>query len=152
MEKTLVIIKPDGVQRSLVGEIIGRFERRGLRIVGLKMMQITPELAQIHYAEHRGKDFFDRLIKHITSAPVVVIVFEGQQAIEIVRRTIGDTNPADAEPGTIRGDLGLMTSRNLVHASDSPQTAEVEVPRFFSPEEILSYSREIDRWVFLTSQ
>ena len=115
-------------------------------------MQITPELAQIHYAEHRGKDFFDRLIKHITSGPVVLMVFEGQQAIEIVRRTIGDTNPADAEPGTIRGDLGLMTSRNLVHASDSPQTAGIEIPRFFSPAEILSYSREIDRWVFVTSQ
>jgi len=152
LEKTLVIIKPDGVQRGLVGEIIGRLEQRGLRIVGLKMMQIAPELAEIHYAEHRGKDFFEPLIKHITSAPVVVMILEGQRAIEVVRRTIGNTNPAEAEPGTIRGDLALMTSRNLVHASDSPHTAEIEIPRFFLPAEILAFSREIDRWVFVTTQ
>ena len=151
MEKTLVIIKPDGVQRGLVGEIIARLERRGLRIVGLKMMQVTPELASTHYAEHHGKDFFEPLIKHITSSPVIVAIFEGQHAIEVVRNTIGSTNPAEADPGTIRGDLALMTSRNLVHASDSPLTAEIEIPRFFSPAEIMTYSREIDRWVYVTT-
>jgi nucleoside-diphosphate kinase len=148
MERTLVIIKPDGIQRSLVGEIIGRFERRGLRFIAMKMMMISTELARTHYAEHEGKDFFEPLIRFITSGPVIVMILEGDRAIELVRRTIGQTNPAEAEPGTIRGDLALITSRNLIHGSDSPETAAVEIPRFFSPEEIVSLSRDVDRWIF----
>ena len=148
MERTLVIIKPDGVQRSLIGEITGRLERRGLRIIALKMMQITPELARIHYAEHEEKPFFEPLVQYITSGPVVVMILEGDQAIEIVRRTMGSTNPVEAEPGTIRGDLALMTGRNLIHGSDSPKTAAIEIPRFFSPEEIVPLSRDIDYWIF----
>lgn len=148
MERTLVIIKPDGVQRSLIGEIIGRLEQRGLRIVGMKMMRISPDLARIHYAEHDGKPFFESLIEYITSGPVVVMVLEGTQAIEIVRRTMGRTNPVEAEAGTIRGDLALMTGRNLIHGSDSAATAAIEIPRFFASDEIVSSSRDIDRWVF----
>ena len=148
LERTLVIIKPDGIQRSLIGEIIGRLEQRGLRIIAMKMMQITPELARIHYAEHVGKPFFEPLVQYITSGPVVVITLEGYQAIEIVRRTMGGTNPAEANPGTIRGDLALMTSRNLIHGSDSSEAAATEIPRFFSPEEIVSLSRDIDRWIY----
>ena len=148
MERTLVIIKPDGIQRGLIGEIIGRLEQRGLRIIAMKMMQIAPELARIHYAEHEELSFFEPLIQYITSSPVVVMVLEGDQAIKVVRRTIGCTNPVEAEPDTIRGDLALITSRNLIHGSDSPKTAATEISRFFSPEEIVSLSRDIDRWIF----
>ncbi len=148
MERTLVIIKPDAVQRGLIGEITGRFERRGLRIVAMKMMQITPELAERHYAVHRGKPFYEGLIRYITSAPVVVMVLEGNRAIEIVRRTMGATNPAEATPGTIRADFGLEVGRNLVHGSDGPDTAAFEIPLFFTEEEILSYTRDTDRWIF----
>ncbi|HIE38220.1 MAG TPA: nucleoside-diphosphate kinase [Anaerolineales bacterium] len=148
MEQTLVIIKPDAVQRGLIGEIVGRFERRGLRIVAMKMMRITPQLAERHYAVHKGKPFYPGLIQYITSAPVVVMVLEGNQAIEIVRRTMGATNPADAVPGTIRADLGLEVGRNLVHGSDGPDTAAFEIPLFFSEEEVLSYTRDTDHWIF----
>lgn len=148
MERTLVIIKPDAVQRGLIGEIITRFERRGLRIVALKMMQIDKSLAERHYAIHKGKPFYEPLIRYITSAPVVVMVLEGNKAIEIVRRTMGATNPAEAAPGTIRADFGLEIGRNLVHGSDGAETAAFEVPLFFSEEEILSYTRDTDRWIF----
>jgi nucleoside-diphosphate kinase len=148
VEQTLVIVKPDAVQRGFIGEIVGRFERRGLRLVAVKMMQISPELAERHYAVHKGKPFYPGLIRYITSAPVVVMVLEGNQAIEIVRRTMGKTNPADAAPGTIRADLALEMGRNLVHGSDGPETAAFEIPLFFSAEEILSYSRDTDRWIF----
>ena len=148
MERTLVIIKPDAVQRGLIGEIIRRLERRGLRIAAMKMMQITPELARRHYAVHEGKPFFEPLITYITSAPVVVMVIEGRNAIEIVRRTMGATNPAEAAPGTIRADFALEIGRNLVHGSDSPETAAAEVALFFREDEILSYSRDTDRWIF----
>lgn len=148
MERTLVIIKPDAVQRGLIGEIITRFERRGLRIVALKMMQIDKSLAERHYAIHKGKPFYEPLIRYITSAPVVVMVLEGNRAIEIVRRTMGATNPAEAAPGTIRADFGLEIGRNLVHGSDGAETAAFEVPLFFSEEEILSYTRDTDRWIF----
>ena len=148
MEKTLVIIKPDGVQRGLIGEIIGRLERRGLRIIAMKMMQITPDLAKRHYAVHQGKHFFDSLIEYITSGPVVVMVIEGNRAVEVVRRLMGSTDPAQAELGTIRGDFALDMSRNLIHGSDSLQTAEFEISLFFSPDEIVSLSRDIDRWIF----
>lgn len=148
MERTLVIIKPDGVQRGLAGDIISRFERRGLRIAAMKLMQISLELAQRHYAVHKGKAFYEPLLQYITSGPVVVMVLEGRDVIGTVRRTMGATNPAKATPGTIRADLALETGRNLVHGSDSPETATFEIPLFFSDDEILSYSRDTDRWIF----
>jgi nucleoside-diphosphate kinase len=147
MERTLIIIKPDGVQRGLVGPILTRFERRGLRFAALKLMHITPELAARHYAIHKGKPFYDGLIEFITSGPVLVAVIEGHDAINIARKTMGVTNPAAAEPGTIRADFGLEVGRNLVHGSDGPDTAAFEVPLFFSEEEILSYNRAVDDWI-----
>jgi nucleoside-diphosphate kinase len=148
LERTLVIIKPDAVQRGLIGEIISRFERRGLRIAGMKLVQIDESLARRHYAIHEGKPFYEPLIHYITSSPVVVMVLEANDAIDIVRRTMGATNPAEAAPGTIRADLGLEIGRNLVHGSDGPETAAFEVPLFFSDAEILSYGRDTDRWIF----
>ncbi len=148
MERTLVIVKPDGVQRGLIGPIIARLEQRGLRIVGLKMIQIDQALARKHYAIHEGKPFFDGLIRYITSAPVVVMVVEGTKAIEIVRATMGATNPAAAAPGTIRADYALEIGRNLVHGSDGPETAKTEISLFFKPEELLEYSRDTDKWIF----
>ncbi|MBM4466489.1 MAG: nucleoside-diphosphate kinase [Chloroflexi bacterium] len=148
MERTLVIVKPDGVQRGLAGAIINRFERRGLRIAALKLMQISLELAQRLYAVHEGKTFYETLLQYITSGPVVVMVLEGNDAIEVVRRTMGATNPAQAAPGTVRADFALETGRNLVHGSDSPETAAYEIPLFFSDDAILSYPRDTDRWIF----
>ena len=148
MEHTLVIIKPDAVQRGLIGEIINRFERRGLRIVALKLIQIDEALAQRHYAIHEGKPFYEPLIRYITSSPVVVMVLEGNNAIEVARRTMGATNPAEAAPGTIRSDFSLEIGRNLVHGSDGPETAAFEVPLFFTEDELLSYERDTDRWIF----
>lgn len=148
MERTLVIIKPDAVQRGLIGQIIQRFEQRGLRIVAMKLMQIDTDLARRHYAVHEGKSFYDGLIRYITSAPVVVMVLEGRDAIEIVRRTMGSTNPAQAAPGTIRADFGLEVGRNLVHGSDGPETAAFEIGLFFAADEILSYERAVDPWIF----
>jgi nucleoside-diphosphate kinase len=148
LERTLVIIKPDAVQRGLIGEIVTRFERRGLRIAALKLIHIDKSLAQRHYAIHEGKPFYEPLIRYITSSPVAVMVLEGNDAIETVRRTMGATNPAGAAPGTIRADLGLEIGRNLVHGSDGPETAAFEVGLFFTDEEILSYQRDTDRWIF----
>ena len=148
MEHTLVIIKPDAVQRGLIGEIIARFERRGLRIAALKIMQIDKALAQHHYAIHKDKPFYEPLIQYITSSPVVVMALEGNEVIETVRRTMGATNPAEAAPGTIRADFGLEIGRNLVHGSDGPETAAFEVPLFFTEDELLSYERDTDRWIF----
>jgi len=148
VERTLVIVKPDGVQRGLIGPIITRLEQRGLRIIGLKMIQITTDLARKHYAIHEGKPFFDGLILYITSAPVVVMVVEGTKAIDIVRATMGATNPAAAAPGTIRADYALEIGRNLVHGSDGPETARTEIALFFQPEELLEYSRDTERWIF----
>lgn len=148
MEHTLVIIKPDAVQRGLIGEIIARFERRGLRIAAMKLMQIDESLAKRHYAIHEGKPFYEPLIRYITSSPVVVMVLEGNDAIEITRRTMGATNPAEAAPGTIRADFGLEIGRNLVHGSDGTDTAAFEVPLFFEEDEIISYERDTDRWIF----
>lgn len=147
MERTLFIVKPDGVQRGLIGEIVGRLERRGLRLIGMKLMQITPELASRHYAVHVGKPFYEGLIKYITSAPVVAMVWEGPNAIELVRATMGATNPVKAAPGTIRADLGLMTGRNLVHGSDGPETAAFEIGLFFKDEELVSYTRSVEPWI-----
>jgi nucleoside-diphosphate kinase len=147
VERTLIIVKPDGVQRGLIGAVIERFERRGLKIVGLKMIQVSRELAEQHYAEHRGKPFFEGLVGFITSSPVVVGVLEGPSAIDVVRATVGATNPATSAPGTIRADFGLTIGRNLIHASDGPDAAQREVSLFFSPDELVSYERSIDRWL-----
>jgi nucleoside-diphosphate kinase len=148
MERTLVLVKPDGMQRGLAGEIIGRLERRGLRIAALKLMQVPEELARRHYAEHEGKGFYLGLISYITSSPIIAAVFEGSNAIEAARQTMGKTNPLQAAPGTIRGDLGLETGRNLVHGSDSPDSAAREIALFFGEGEVASYTRDVDRWVF----
>jgi len=147
VERTLVIVKPDGVQRGLIGEIIARLERRGLKLVGLKFMQITPELARRHYAVHQGKPFYEPLVAYITSSPVTVMVWEGKQAIEVVRKTMGATNPVNAEPGTIRADFGVEIGRNLVHGSDGPETAAFEVALFFREEELVSWARSGERWI-----
>jgi nucleoside-diphosphate kinase len=148
MERTLIIIKPDAVQRGLTGEIITRLERRGLRIVAMKMMQISKELAARHYAVHLGKPFYEGLIEYITSSPVVVMAVEGKESIEIVRKTMGATAPAEAAPGTIRADFALEIGRNLVHGSDGPETAAFELGLFFRDDEMLSWGRDTDRWIF----
>jgi nucleoside-diphosphate kinase len=147
MERTLVIIKPDAVQRGLIGPILTRLEARGLRFSALKLIQITSDLAARHYAVHEGKPFYKGLIEFITSGPVVVAVIEGNDAIHIVRTTMGATNPAQAAPGTVRADFGLEIGRNLVHGSDGPETAAYEIPLFFADEEILSYERAVDGWI-----
>lgn len=146
-ERTLIIVKPDAVQRGLIGEVLGRLERRGLKVVALKMIWMSRELAEAHYAVHRGKPFFEDLVNFITSCPVVVGVVEGPNAIAVTRKTMGETDPAKSEPGSIRGDLGLTIGQNLIHGSDGPETAAYEIGLFFRPEEILSYERAIDRWV-----
>jgi nucleoside-diphosphate kinase len=148
MERTLILIKPDAMQRGLAGEIIARFERRGLRVIGMKLMQVPDDLARRHYAEHEGKGFYDGLIQYITSSPIIALAFEGTNAIEAARQTMGKTNPLQAAPGTIRGDLGLETGRNLVHGSDSPESAARELALFFGDGEITGYTRDVDRWVF----
>jgi nucleoside-diphosphate kinase len=146
-ERTLVLIKPDGVQRLLTGRILARYEDRGLKIVGLKLIHVSRELAEQHYAVHRQKPFFTGLVDFITSAPLVAAVLEGPNAIAVVRAMNGATRPHEAEPGSIRGDFALETAQNLVHASDGAETAETEVALWFRPKELLDYDREIDRWV-----
>lgn len=148
MERTLVLVKPDAMQRGLAGEILARLERRGLRIAGLKLMQVERSLAERHYGEHVGKPFYESLVSYITSSPIVAAVFEGTNAVEAVRTTMGVTNPSKAGPGTIRGDLGLEIGRNLIHGSDSLDSAEREVALFFQPSELIDYERAIDRWLF----
>lgn len=145
-ERTLVLIKPDGVQRLLVGRIVGRFEERGLKIVGLKLVRVDRSLAERHYAVHKGKPFIEGLLAFITSGPLAAMVLEGPQAIAVVRSMVGATRPAEAAPGTIRGDLALETAQNLIHASDGPETAASEVALWFGDAELLTYDREIDRW------
>jgi nucleoside-diphosphate kinase len=140
-ERTLVLVKPDGVKRGLVGEIVSRLERKGLKIVAAKMLRVTPELAQRHYAEHQGKPFYPALIQHITSGPVVALALEGRSAIAVVRLVTGATNPQTAAPGTVRGDLALGLTANLIHASDSAESAARELPLYFAPEEFLAYSQ-----------
>jgi nucleoside-diphosphate kinase len=147
-ERTLFLVKPDAMQRGLAGEIIRRLESRGLKIVALKLMLVTPEIAERHYGEHKGKPFYQGLVDFITSSPIIAAVLEGTNAIEIVRATNGLTNPLKAAPGTIRADFGLETGRNLVHASDSPESAAREIGIFFRPEEILDWTRETERWIF----
>jgi len=147
-ERTLVLVKPDGMQRGLAGEIISRLEARGLRIVGLRMLRVDEALAKRHYAEHEGKPFFGGLVEYITSSPIIAAVLEGTGAIDSVRRTMGKTNPAEADPGTIRGDLALELGRNLIHGSDGPESAAREIALFFDDSQLFDYERDIDRWVF----
>lgn len=147
MERTFIMVKPDGVQRGLVGEIIARFERRGLKIVALKMMQVSDEFARQHYAVHEGKPFFAGLVKYITSAPVVAMVAEGTNAVLAVRQTVGATRPNEAAPGTIRADFALEIGRNLVHASDGPETAASEIALWFG-DSVVDWPRANDPWIF----
>jgi len=146
-ERTLVLVKPDGVQRLLAGRILARYEERGLRLVALKLITVGRELAERHYAVHSAKPFFAGLVEFITSGPVVAAVLEGPNAIAVVRAMNGATRPHEAAPGTIRGDFALETAQNLVHASDSPETASAEIDLWFAAAELLGYEREIDRWV-----
>jgi len=148
MQRTLVIVKPDGVQRGLVGPILSRLEARGLKIVGLKLVSVSSDLAARHYAEHLGKPFYEGLLRYITSAPVVVACVEGTSAVQMVRSTVGATNPLNAAPGTIRADFALDIGRNLIHASDAPETADRELALWFGDGELVSYARDTDRWVF----
>lgn len=147
MERTFLAIKPDAVQRGLVGEIIGRFEGRGYKLVGLKLMQVSREIAETHYGEHKGKPFFDGLVDFITSSPVVAMVWEGKNVIAAARKMMGATNPQNAEPGTIRGDFSVDVGMNAVHGSDSPESAAREIGIFFKPEEVTSWDRSTDRWI-----
>jgi nucleoside-diphosphate kinase len=148
MQRTLLLIKPDAVQRGLVGEIISRLEGRGLRIAALRLLRVDEELARRHYAEHADKPFFSQLVGFITSAPIVAAVLEGPHAVEVLRQTMGATDPRQAAPGTIRGDLGLDITHNLVHGSDSEETARREIALFFDESDIISYRRDVDRWAF----
>ncbi len=147
MERTLVLIKPDAVQRGLMGEILGRLERRGLRLVAAKFMAVPRELAEAHYAVHKGKPFYDGLIEYITSSPVMAMVWEGPNAIAAVRQTMGATRPTEAAPGSIRHDFGLEVGRNLTHASDAPDTAATEVALWFQEGEFVDWKRDLDRWI-----
>ncbi len=148
MEKTLVLVKPDGVQRGLIGEVISRLERRGLRLVAARFMPVSQELAEIHYAIHRGKPFYEGLVRYITSAPVMAMVWEGPNAVAAVRQTMGATRPTEAAPGTLRHDFALEVGRNLTHASDTPENGEKEVALWFEPTEIVSWERSTDPWIF----
>ncbi len=147
MERTLVLIKPDALQRGLAGEILSRLESRGLKIVALRFMRVDEALARRHYAEHEGKPFLESLIGFITSSPIIAAVFEGPNAVEVVRRVMGATDPQQAEPGTIRGDLGLYIQYNLIHGSDSLESAEREIALYFDQAEIVSWERSTDPWV-----
>lgn len=146
-ERTFVLVKPDGVQRGLVGEIVKRFENRGLQLVALKMVQVSRRLAEDYYAEHRAKDFFPGLVDYVTSGPSVASLWDGDNAVAVVRKTMGTTDPAQADPGTIRADFGLNIGRNVIHGSDSVESARREVALFFKPEEIHAYERAHDKWI-----
>jgi nucleoside-diphosphate kinase len=148
VERTLVLVKPDGVQRGLVGEVISRLERRGLRLAGAKFMSVSLELAEEHYAIHKGKPFYDGLISYIISSPVMAMVWEGPNAVAAVRQTMGSTRPTEAAPGTIRHDFALMVGRNLTHASDSPENGVKETALWFRPQELVDWARDLDRWYF----
>ncbi len=148
MERTLILIKPDAMQRGLAGEIIARLERRGLRLVALRLFQMDEALARRHYAEHEGKPFYRTLVDFITACPIVAAILEGPNAVEIVRAAMGATDPRQATPGTIRGDYGLNITQNLIHGSDSSQSAQREIDLFFREDDIHSYPRDLDRWLF----
>jgi nucleoside-diphosphate kinase len=148
VERTLVLVKPDGVERGLIGEVISRLERRGLRLVAAKFMNVTKQLAETHYAIHKGKPFYEGLINYITSAPVMAMVWEGPNAVAAVRQTMGATRPTEAAPGTLRHDFALEVGRNLTHASDEPANAEKEVALWFNKDELVDWTRDVDRWIF----
>jgi len=148
LERTLVLIKPDGVQRGLIGDIISRLERRGLRLVGAKFIQVSQDLAETHYAIHKGKPFYDGLIAYITSAPVMAMAWEGPNAIIAVRQTMGATRPTEAAPGSVRHDFGLEVGRNLTHASDSVENGQAEVSLWFSDQELVNWVRALEPWIF----
>ena len=148
LERTLVLLKPDAVQRGLVGEITGRLESRGFKLIGAKLVQVSTPLAEEHYAIHKGKPFYQGLIEYITASPIVAMVWEGPNAIEAVRQTMGATDPKDAAPGSVRHDLGLEIGRNLTHASDGPETAQTEIQLWFSDDELVSWERATDRWIY----
>lgn len=147
MERTLVLVKPDGVQRGLIGEILARFERKGLKVVGLRLLSVPRQLAERHYAVHAGKPFYPGLVELITSGPVAAVALEGPDAIATVRRLVGGTRPNEADAGTIRGDYGISTLRNLIHASDAPETAAEELDLWFGSDQLVDYQRDIDRWI-----
>lgn len=151
-ERTLVLIKPDGVQRQLVGRILARYEERGLKVAGLKLVHVDRALAERHYAVHREKPFFDSLVEFIISAPLVALALDGPNAIAVVRAINGATRPHEATPGTVRGDFALETAQNIVHASDGPETAVEEVALWFSPAELFDYERDVDRWVLAPNE
>ena len=147
VERTFVLLKPDAVQRALVGQIVGRFELRGLKLVGMKMLRVSRSLGETYYAEHKGKAFFEPLMAYVTAGPVVAIVLEGDGAVTAVRKMMGKTNSADAEPGTIRGDLALTIERNVIHGSDSPESARREIGLFFKKDELHDYARGDEAWL-----
>ena len=151
-ERTLVLVKPDGVQRQLIGRILSRYEDRGLKVVGLKLVHVDRELAQRHYDAHRGKPFFEGLVEFIVSAPLVALALEGPNAIAVVRAINGATRPHEAAPGTIRGDFALETAQNIVHASDGPESAALELDIWFDPAELHDYERDVDRWVLVPDE
>lgn len=148
MERTFIMVKPDGVQRGLVGRVIARFETRGYKLVGLKMMQISRELAENHYGEHKGKGFFEPLVSYIISGPVVTMVWEGRDVIRGAREMMGATNPSQAAPGTIRGTFGIDVGRNIIHGSDSPESAAREIGLFFEAGELVAYNRALEPWIY----
>jgi nucleoside-diphosphate kinase len=148
MERTFLMVKPDGVQRNIIGEIVSRFERKGFQLVGAKLMQISPELAEQHYGEHKEKPFFGDLVSFITSGPVFAMVWEGDNVIATARQMMGKTNPKEALPGTIRGDFGLVVDKNVIHGSDAPESAAREIGLFFKEEELVSYEKTVNNWVY----
>lgn len=148
MEKTFLMVKPDGVQRNLIGEIVSRFEKKGFQLVGAKLMNVSQDLAEEHYGEHKERPFFGELVDFITSGPVFAMVWQGENVIATARQMMGKTNPAEAAQGTIRGDYGLTVGKNVIHGSDSPESAEREIGLFFGADGLLSYSKDIDKWVY----
>lgn len=148
MEKTFLMIKPDGVQRELIGEIVSRFEKKGFQLIGAKLMQISNQLAEEHYGEHKERPFFGELVDFITSGPVFAMVWQGENVIAAARQMMGATNPKDAAPGTIRGDFGVTVGKNVIHGSDSPESAKREIGLFFKEEELVEYSKLINNWVY----
>ncbi|MBO8170704.1 MAG: nucleoside-diphosphate kinase [Bacillaceae bacterium] len=147
MEKTFIMVKPDGVQRNLIGEIVSRFEKKGFQLVSAKLMNVSRELAEKHYAEHKDKPFFGELVDFITSSPVFAMVWQGENVIATARNMMGKTNPAEAAPGTIRGDYGISVGMNIIHGSDSPESAEREIALWFDQNDILSYEKTLNRWI-----
>ncbi|WP_456266921.1 MULTISPECIES: nucleoside-diphosphate kinase [unclassified Bacillus (in: firmicutes)] len=148
MDKTFLMVKPDGVERQLIGDIVSRFEKKGLQLVGAKLMSIPKEVAETHYGEHKEKPFFGELVDFITSGPVFAMVWQGEQVVDVTRQMIGKTNPKEALPGTIRGDYGLTVGKNIIHGSDSPESAEREINLFFKQEELTSWDQTISNWIY----